>query len=112
MSREKIIHMPNPDRSGERYRVAPCSIEESMRHMAEYEATPDGARFLRSLELAREFVPRNKWGGLRLMHLFYLLNMADAEGADKAISEAVNHAYRTGYLAGQRDAKKRASKKG
>ena len=111
MSREKII-TTTKESGNEHYRLAPYSMEYASFRMAEFEATPNGKRFLRSLELAREFVPRKKWGGLRLMHLFYLLNMADAEGTYKAMSEAINYAYRAGYMAGQRDAKKRASKKG
>lgn len=110
MSREKII-TTQKESGNEHYRIAPYSIEYATWRMFQYERTTDGKRFLSSLELAREFVPRKKWGGLRIMHLLYLLNMADAKGTDRAISEAVNFAYRAGYMAGQRDAKKRASKK-
>lgn len=111
MNREQTI-TTQKERGNERYRIAPYSIEYASFRMEQYEATPDGARFLRSLELAREFKPIKTWGGMRAMQLVYLLNMADAEGTYKAMSEAINYAYRAGYMAGQRDAKKRASKKG
>lgn len=91
----------------ERYRVTGQTIEQAERDMLKYEATPSGKRFTSSLRRADDFKPWKQWGGLCAEHYIYLLNMADAKGADRAIVEACKLAYRAGYMAGQRAEKQK-----
>ena len=106
MSKDKVITMPRQSKD-ETYNISAITVEEAQRRVAEFEATPAGKRFLRSLELARDFAPRKTWAGLNLWQLFYLANKADATTPIDVIVDAANYAYRAGYMAAQRDAKKK-----
>lgn len=87
------------------YYVMSRSIEEMQEAAKEYEESPEGQRFTKSIENAKEFTLKHSKGDLYMMQLNYLAN--------KHYNSLINGsfdltalAYRRGYMNGKAAAKK------
>lgn len=83
------------------------SIEEMQEAAQAYEESPEGQRFTKSIENAKEFTLKHSKGGLYMMQLNYLANKHYNSLLNGSF-ELTALAYRRGYREGQ---KKAAGKK-
>ena len=81
------------------------SIEEMQEAAAAYEASPEGKRFIKSIENAIEFTFKHSNGGLTVTQLNYLANK-HCNSLLNGSFDLTALAYRRGYMNGKAAAKK------
>lgn len=81
------------------------SIEEMQEAAQEYEESPEGQRFTKSVENAKEFTLKHSKGGLYMMQLNYLANK-HCNSLLNGSFDLTALAYRRGYMNGKAAAKK------
>lgn len=81
------------------------SIEEMQEAAQEYEESPEGQRFTKSIENAKQFTFKHSKGGLYMMQLNYLANK-HCNSLLNGSFDLTALAYRRGYMNGKAAAKK------
>lgn len=94
-----------PAQDQKHYVLHTSSIEEMQEAAKEYEESPAGRRFVKTIEKAKKFMLKHSKGSLHTMQLNYLVNKHDNSLLNGSF-DLTALAYRTGYNAGKAAAKK------
>lgn len=102
---EEVQPEEEPAQDQKHYVCYKRSIEEMQEAAQEYEESPEGQRFTKSIENAKEFTLKHSKGGLYMMQLNYLANK-HCNSLLNGSFDLTALAYRRGYMNGKAAAKK------
>ena len=74
-----------------------------------FSETARGKRFLRSLELSKDFTHKHDTNSLLFSEVQIMVDRALQKGAGNALLDMYNLAFRKGYMQAQRDATRRTN---
>lgn len=93
------------------YRASNTAIEDIQAKIDEYTSTPAGAKFVNTLETAKEFCYKKAYGGMKCSELIYFYNLAFTCNEGDAISGAYHLAYWRGYNKAKSEQRRKAGSK-